>query len=131
MKTKSWTYHVVYFILLGWFLAQINNYSNHISIALGIYLCDLSYLVDALARLLSRYPCGHLRHKVNRWNEVDYFILVTNLVSLIPYHAFVMLRKDSPQIYFLVCLFRFGKLYRQGRLSVKLDFWTPKNRSIF
>lgn len=125
VKASSWNYQVVYFILLGWFLAQINSSSNYISIALGVYLCDLLYVVDALAGKLSQFPCGHLlcRSKFGRRDEKEYFILLTNLLSLIPYHALVLLRRESPQIYFLVCLFRFGRLYRQGRLSAKLDFW--------
>lgn len=114
-------------ILTGWLLSRINTYNSSLLCAWIIFLCDLVYIMDALARtsknsqhssswasLLLSGPSGTI---------LANFITVVKFVTFIPYHVLVILELDIYGVYLLVCSLRVIRLLQSGRLYVHVA-WT-------
>ena len=114
-------------ILTGWLLSTVNTYNSSLLCAWIIFLCDLVYIMDALARTskTSQHSSSwaSLLLSGQSGTILANFITVVKFVTFIPYHVLVILELDINGVYLLVCSLRVIRLLQSGRLYVHVA-WT-------
>lgn len=127
MVVRVWDLYVTNSILTGWLLSRINTYNSSLLCAWVIFLCDLVYIMDALARTSKNSQhsssWASLLLSGQSGTILANFITVVKFVTFIPYHVLVILELDIYGVYLLVCSFRVIRLLQSGRLYVHVA-WT-------
>ena len=117
-------------ILTGWLLSTVNTYNSSLICAWVIFLCDLVYIMDALARTSKNSQhsssWASLLLSGQSGTILANFITVVKFVTFIPYHVLVILELDIYGVYLLVCSLRVIRLLQSGRLYVHVA-WTLIN----
>lgn len=127
MVVRVWDLYVTNSILTGWLLSRINTYNSSLLCAWVIFLCDLVYIMDALARTSKNSQhsssWASLLFSGQSGTILANFITVVKFVTFIPYHVLVILELDIYGVYLLVCSLRVIRLLHSGRLYVHVA-WT-------
>lgn len=127
---RVWDLYVTYSILTGWLLSRINTYNSSLLCAWIIFLCDLVYIMDALARTSkTSQSCSSWASFIvseSPGTILAKFITVFKFVTFVPYHVLVIVDLDVSGVYFLVCALRVVRLLQSGRLYVHVA-WTLTN----
>ena len=127
MVVRVWDLYVTNSILTGWLLSTVNTYNSSLLCAWIIFLCDLVYIMDALARTskTSQHSSSwaSLLLSGQSGTILANFITVVKFVTFIPYHVLVILELDINGVYLLVCSLRVIRLLQSGRLYVHVA-WT-------
>lgn len=113
--------------LTGWFLSRFNTYNSSLLCVWIIFLCDLVYILDALARTskTSLTSSSWVAFATNGLpgTVLANFLAVVKAVTFVPYHILVILELDSCSVYLVVCALRVARLLLSGRLYIYLT-WT-------
>lgn len=127
MVVRVWDSYVTNSILTGWLLSTVNTYNSSLICAWIIFLCDLVYIMDALARTSKNSQhsssWASLLLSGQSGTILANFITVVKFVTFIPYHVLVILELDIYGVYLLVCSLRVIRLLQSGRLYVHVT-WT-------
>ena len=127
--SKVWDVYVTNVVLTGLWISRMNTDHTSLLFSWMVYLCDLVYITDALARSTKR-----VFHSVIRMDLALLFdyrsvisnfeLLVTTLTCLtfVPYHVLVILEADLFCVYFALCMLRLARLWRSGRINVVSTF---------
>lgn len=116
--------------LSGWVLSKINTYNSSLLCVWVIFLCDMVYILDALART-SKTSMTSGRWASFALNGLPRTALanlsaVVKVVTFVPYHVLVILELDGCSVYLVVCVLRVARLLLSGRLYVSFA-WTLSN----
>jgi len=127
MVVRVWDLYVTNSILTGWLLSTINTCNSSLLCAWIVFLCDLVYIMDALARTSKNSQhsssWASLLLTGQSGTILANFITVVKFVTFIPYHVLVILELDIYGVYLLVCSLRVIRLLQSGRLYVYVA-WT-------
>ena len=116
--------------LSGWILSKINTYNSSLLCVWVIFLCDMVYILDALARTSKTSLTSGSWASVTS-NGLPRTILanlssVVKVVTFVPYHILVILELDACGVYLVVCALRVARLLLSGRLYLSFA-WTLSN----
>lgn len=118
--SRKWDLFVANSILTGWCCSKINPFNSSLLFAWMIFLCDLVYSIDVLARTVKQ--AGRISEVfVNvPWAPVLQFSTKMSLVfvSCVPYHMLVVLELDISGVYLLMCTLRVARLLKCGRINL-------------
>ena len=130
---RLWDLYVTQSILTGLWFTRINTYNFSLLYAWIIFLCDLIYIIDALARASKTNSSRSL------WSSSKSFSLIIRsqgwwtitisglcflrFVTFVPYHVLVILQLDINGFYLILCLFRLARLLKSGRIYAHI-IWT-------
>ena len=128
---RIWDLYVMHSILTGWWLSRINTYNSSLFCAWIVFLCDLVYIMDALARasknsngfLISpRFFSFTISVHVS-WGFVANIASAWKFITFIPLHVLVLLELDFSGLYLIVCVSRLARMLQTGRIHRHLT-WT-------
>lgn len=129
---RVWDLYVTNSILTGWLLSRINTYNASLVCAWIIFLCDLVYILDALARTSKRSQnstnwASFIVNSGSSRTILANFVTVVKFVTFVPFHVLVILELDCISgVYLLVCALRVARLLQSGRLYFHVA-WTLTN----
>ena len=127
---RIWDIYVMNAALSGWILSKINTYNSSLLCVWVIFLCDMVYILDALARTSKTSLTSGSWASVTS-NGLPRTILanlsaVVKVVTFVPYHILVILELDACGVYLVVCALRVARLLLSGRLYLSFA-WTLSN----
>lgn len=132
MAGRVWDLYVTYSILTGWWLSRINTYNSSLLYAWIVFLCDVIYIIDAVARVSKTtsspgsWTSSLFSFIVNicgSWTMVTSVISALKFVTFVPYHVLVILELDITGFYLVICSLRFVRLLQSGRIYSHV-IWT-------
>ena len=133
VASRVWDLSVTNSILTGCWLARINTYNSSLLYAWIVFLCDVVFIMDALARA-SKKTSSHgswissslfsfIVNACGSWTILTTLISAMKFVSFVPYHVLVILDLDFSGLYLVVCAFRVARLLQSGRIYANV-IWT-------
>lgn len=126
--SRVWDLYVTNSILTGWLLSKINTYHSSLFCAWVIFMCDLVYIMDDLARTSKKSQSfsswtSFVVAGISAGTILTNFCTVAKFVTFVPYHVLVLVELDISGVYLLVCALRVARLLQSGRLYVHVA-WT-------
>ena len=125
---RIWDLYVTNSVLTGWWLTRINPFSTSLLCAWVVFLCDLVYIVDALARTSkSGYRTSILASTaVWRLNvshgttgtTIEMLFSAVKCFIFVPYHFLVILDLNFTGCYTVMCALRLVRLLQAGRWNI-------------
>ena len=123
---KLWDLSVVLSVWIGFCFSRISAINSSLVLAWLVFLCDLVYTTDALARItkqvcFSTIAACRLSAVFGCASTVSTLQLSTHvpvILTFVPYHVVVVLGWDIYSVYMLVCALRAATLVRSGRISL-------------
>lgn len=122
MACRIWDLYVTHSIVTGWWLSRINTYNTSLFCAWVVFLCDLVYIMDALARASKNSVCSGpsisflFKKQTEPWTLLETVISVLNFTTFVPFHVLVLLELDISGLYLVVCGVRLARLLQTGRI---------------
>lgn len=129
MACRIWDLYVTHSIVTGWWLSRINTYNTSLFCAWVVFLCDLVYIMDALARASKNSVCSGpsisflFKNQTEPWTLLETVISVLNFTTFVPFHVLVLLELDISGLYLVVCGVRLARLLQTGRIYCHV-IWT-------
>lgn len=129
MASRIWDLYVTHSIVTGWWLSRINTYNTSLFCAWVVFLCDLVYIMDALARASKNSVCSGpsisflFKKETAPWTLLETVISVLNFTTFVPFHVLVLLELDISGLYLIVCGVRLARLLQTGRIYCHV-IWT-------
>lgn len=130
---RLWDLYVTQSILTGLWFTRINTYNFSLLYAWIIFLCDLIYIIDALARAsktnssrslwTSSKSLSFIIRSQGWWTITISGLCFLRFVTFVPYHVLVILQLDINGFYLILCLFRLARLLKSGRIYAHI-IWT-------
>lgn len=115
---REWDLLVVHSIFTGWCFSKINTFNLSLLLAWIVFLCDLVYSMDVLARASKKTRLSKVFVKST---SLELFTIVPTILSCIPYHVLVAVGLDFPGVYLLLCSLRVARLLKSGRIHIHFD----------
>lgn len=128
---RVWDLYVTHSILTGWWLSRINTYNSSLVCAWIVFLCDLVYIMDAVARTSKTSHASWIYSSLfsfiidacGLWTILAAVISAMKFVTFVPYHVLVILELDISGLYLVICALRIARLLQSGRLYAHI-IWT-------
>lgn len=131
--SRMWGFYVVNSVITGWAIASINPNNTSMFYAWMVSLCDMVYIVDAIARggkrLLKQAIASRPRLKAKKSVFPAIFMLPTKALTYLPFHVLAIYEVDDSLLYSLVCLVRVFVIVASGRL--RLGASTSKETKLY
>ena len=133
VASRFWDLYVTQAILTGLWFTRINTYNFSLLYAWIIFLCDLIYIIDALARAsktnssrslwTSSRSLSLIIRSHGWWTIAISGLCFIRFVTFVPYHVLVILQLDINGFYLILCVFRLARLLKSGRIYAHI-IWT-------
>ena len=122
---KAWDLSVVLSVWIGFCFSRISAINSSLVFAWLVFLCDLVYTTDAVARI-TKQVCfstiiAGLSAVVGNASLASKLQLSTHvpvILAFVPYHVLVVLGWDICGVYMFLCALRAATLVRSGRVSI-------------
>lgn len=121
---RLWDLCVTHSILTGWWLSRVNTLHTSLLCAWIVFLCDLVYIMDALARAsknshgssTSSSFFSFIISAGGSWTIFATVISALKFATFVPFHVLVILELDISCFYLVICALRFVRLLQTGRI---------------
>ena len=129
---RMWDLYVTHSVLTGSWLSTINTYNSSLLCAWIVFLCDLVYIMDAIARASKKnsrgswISLGLFSFNISAcgsWTILTPVVSALKFVTFVPYHFLVLLELDITGLYLLFCAVRVARLLQSGRICAPV-IWT-------
>lgn len=129
---RMWDLYVAHSVLTGSWLSTINTYNSSLLCAWIVFLCDVVYIMDAIARASKKNSRGSWISSglfsfnitaCGSWTTLTPIISALKFVTFVPYHFLVLLELDITGLYLLFCAIRVARLLQSGRICAPV-IWT-------
>ena len=132
---KGWDLFVVMCVLMGFYFSRITAFNSSLVFAWLVFLCDLIYTSDALARTSKRVHFSTiatwLSATFSKTSTASSLQLSRNaplILTFVPYHVLVVLGLDIYGSYMLLCALRAAVLVK-SKIAVSFSyFFRPPRR---
>ena len=129
---RVWDLYVTQSVMTGLWLSTINTYNSSLLCAWIVFLCDVVYIMDAIARASKTNSRGswtstslfsfNITAYVS-WTILTPIISALKFLTFVPYHVLVLLELDITGLYLFVCTIRVARLLQSGRIYAPF-IWT-------
>lgn len=136
VASRVWDLYVTQSILTGLWFTRINTYNSSLLYAWIIFLCDLIYIIDALARASktnssrSSWTSSRILSLIlssrGWWTIATSVFFSLKFVTFVPYHVLVILQLEITGLYLVVCALRLARLLKSGRICESLTWSASK-----
>lgn len=122
---KVWDLSVVLSVWVGFCFSRISAINSSLVFAWLVFLCDLVYTTDAVARITKQVCFSTITAGLSAVfgnasiaSKLQLSTHVPVILTFVPYHVLVVLGWDTCGVYMLLCALRAATLVRSGRVSV-------------
>lgn len=127
MVCKGWDLFVALSVWIGFCISRINTFNSSLVFAWLVFLCDLVYATDALARTSKQVCISTLATELSAVffnasvpSTLEFSTNAPVIITFVPYHILVVFGLDIYGIYMLLCALRAAMLVKSGRITVHL-----------